>query len=193
MTQQLAMNFDTPSEPASVVETYDLDSEVTNEHNRAELQRLDGGWSGCGCTDCQKFYKTIDLAVYGNRVEYSSDVITIKERPGGGGYFSSSEGEILQYIDGRCYGILLNGKTIRIGSEVAVKAVIVDPELHYDIPIFDQMIELERKLQEGEKDGRKPDLQKPGAFRSRITRMVKRRTANARPTKTRKRLPVYKT
>lgn len=58
-----------------------------------------------------------------------------------------SWGEVMFYLDGRAYGITDTGRTIDMGAEKVVKSVIADPEGRYNIPAFDQIIELERKLQ----------------------------------------------
>ncbi len=55
----------------------DLKPLIAAEHIRAELQRLDDGWPGCGCADCQELYKTIDLKKYGSRVARYGDQIVI--------------------------------------------------------------------------------------------------------------------
>ncbi len=59
---------------------YDLKAQIKAEHNRAELQRLDAGMAGCGCSDCQALYKTLDLNKYANRVSDSGDTILIAEK-----------------------------------------------------------------------------------------------------------------
>lgn len=53
---------------------------IKMEHRRAELQRLDDGFDGCGCQDCQAFYRELDLSKYGNRVSYFGDIVLISER-----------------------------------------------------------------------------------------------------------------
>lgn len=145
MTQQV-MDFDRVPAPEPEAESCDLSALIKKEHQRAELQRLDEGWPGCGCLACQELYKTLDLSKYGSRVKRHGAVIAISEQPGGGGNFTDSTGEVVTYIDGIAYGILPNGKTFRMGLEAVVKAVIADPELCYDIPAWDKIIELERKL-----------------------------------------------
>lgn len=50
---------------------------IKEEHQKAELLRLEQGWTGCGCSDCQEFYKTIDLKKYGDRVKEIADIILI--------------------------------------------------------------------------------------------------------------------
>jgi len=52
---------------------------IAEEHQRAELERLDTGWEGCGCRDCQEFYKTLDLSRYGNRVVRTGDMTMVLE------------------------------------------------------------------------------------------------------------------
>lgn len=52
---------------------------IRKEHFRAELQRLNEGWPGCGCADCQELYKTLDHSKYGTRVVYMDDIVIITE------------------------------------------------------------------------------------------------------------------
>jgi len=97
---------------------------------------------------------------------------------------------VIQSIDGQVWGISQDGSTICLGRDNEVREAIANPKLTSGCPSIDQIIELERELmrKDGEQNGRKPELQKPGAFRSRITRMAKRRTANTRQTPFTKRL-----
>jgi hypothetical protein len=46
-------------------------------HHQAELERLKAGYDGCGCLDCQKLYKTLDLYVFGDRVIKIENVICV--------------------------------------------------------------------------------------------------------------------
>ena len=55
-----------------------LIKEIEKEHQRAELQRLDEGWPGCGCSLCQKLYKEINLEKYGSRVIILNESYIIK-------------------------------------------------------------------------------------------------------------------
>jgi hypothetical protein len=56
----------------------DETKERTNrDHQTAELKRLRAGYDGCSCQDCQEFYKTLDLSLYGDRVIRLADVICI--------------------------------------------------------------------------------------------------------------------
>ena len=58
----------------------DIKELIKEEHHRAELQRLNDGWGGCGCQECQQFYKEIDLSIYGSRVHYYfGDMISITD------------------------------------------------------------------------------------------------------------------
>lgn len=50
---------------------------IRQEHRHSELERLRAGYDGCGCSECQKFYKTIDLEKYGKRVLRFAGIITI--------------------------------------------------------------------------------------------------------------------
>ncbi len=59
-------------------EAYDLKALISQEHRRAELERLDAGWDGCGCADCQAFYSEIDLEKYGGRVIDTGGTIVVK-------------------------------------------------------------------------------------------------------------------
>lgn len=54
---------------------------IRKEHFRAELQRLNEGWPGCGCADCQELYKTLDHSKYGTRVTYLDGIVIIGEDP----------------------------------------------------------------------------------------------------------------
>lgn len=55
---------------------------IEKEHRRAESERLDMGQEGCGCSDCQVLYSTLDLIKYGGRV-YQGAVgwVIIREQP----------------------------------------------------------------------------------------------------------------
>lgn len=59
---------------------YDLKAQIKAEHNRAELQRLDAGMAGCGCSDCQALYRTLDLSKYSNWVSDFGDTILVAEK-----------------------------------------------------------------------------------------------------------------
>jgi hypothetical protein len=54
---------------------------IESEHRRAELQRLEQGWAGCGCGLCQDFYRTLDLSKFGARVKVNAGQVTISESP----------------------------------------------------------------------------------------------------------------
>lgn len=55
----------------------DLKAEIRKEHYRAELQRLNKGMEGCGCSFCQELYKTLDLSKYGSRVKHFGDFVIV--------------------------------------------------------------------------------------------------------------------
>lgn len=52
---------------------------ILSDHHRAELQRLEQGQAGCGCSDCQALYKTLDLSKFGSRVFQLDGHISIGE------------------------------------------------------------------------------------------------------------------
>lgn len=54
-----------------------LHSQILTEHHRSEFQRLEQGQAGCGCSDCQDFYNTLDLSKYGKRVLHLEGFIYI--------------------------------------------------------------------------------------------------------------------
>lgn len=94
---------------------------------------------------------------------------------------------IIQYIEGYAWGIAIDGRTVCLGETEAIKAAIANPKLKSGYPDIDQIISLERDILK-EIDNGKPNIQRPGAFRSRSAREIKHRTANIRQAKTRKRL-----
>lgn len=59
--------------------TTELRDAIKQEHRRAEVKRLDEGWAGCGCGDCQALYRAIDLAKYGDRVIRFDNLIIVTE------------------------------------------------------------------------------------------------------------------
>lgn len=61
----------------------DLKALIHTEHLNAELERLRAGYDGCGCSDCQEFYKTLDLKKYGKRVIHKDEHIIIVEGKAG--------------------------------------------------------------------------------------------------------------
>lgn len=56
-----------------------FDEMMQKAHRQAELERLRAGFEGCGCSDCQEYYRELDLTVYGERVKRVADIITIIE------------------------------------------------------------------------------------------------------------------
>ena len=57
-----------------------------------------------------------------------------------------SWGKVFFYTGGKAYGVAADGRTICLGYEDIIKTVIADPELCFDIPVFDQVVNLEREL-----------------------------------------------
>jgi hypothetical protein len=62
---------------------YKMTFNIKADHQTAELERLAAGYDGCGCADCQTFYKTLDLEKYGKRVVRFQDTINITAGPAG--------------------------------------------------------------------------------------------------------------
>lgn len=56
-----------------------IEYDIKTDHQAAEHERLAAGQEGCGCPDCQQFYKTLDLSRYGKRVIHSQDCVIITE------------------------------------------------------------------------------------------------------------------
>lgn len=115
---------------------------ILSEHRRAELQRLDSGLPGCGCSDCQQLYREINLAKYGSRVTESGGNVLIKESKEA--VIRQSWGAVFQYFDGWAWGIAADGRTICLGREDAVKAAVANPKLRSGYEDIDAIIELER-------------------------------------------------
>jgi len=138
---------------------------IREEHQRAELERLETGWEGCGCRDCQEFYQTIDLSRYGNRVIRSEDAITVLEdRTLLRRNFPDDDwGEVLQFVQGQCYGITPDGRTVFIGATEAVRETLANPNRRTGNDVVDEIVDLERRLSsektKGGQDGRPTDRQ----------------------------------
>lgn len=128
--------------------------------------------------------------IYQNSIDRSLDIEESERKKRA----KTSWGEVVYYLDGLCYGIAPDGHTVCLGAEADIKAMLADPTKRADNTLVNEIIDLERELTErGNTNGKQPQLQRPGAFRSRIAREVKHRTARTRQTPARKRLPVYST
>lgn len=104
-----------------------LKEQILQEHQRAELQRLNDGWAGCGCADCQDFYKSIELTNYGERVQHTADIITINEdsrKLNQANAIHWSDCGMIEYHDGRAYTTDRKGKTWDIGTEQSVRETL---------------------------------------------------------------------
>ncbi|MBI2836078.1 MAG: hypothetical protein HYX85_00090 [Chloroflexi bacterium] len=75
--EQLVLEF--PAREAAKPASHDVRGWIRREHERAELQRLEEGWLGCGCGDCEELYGRIDLSKYGKRVQRLGGTISIGE------------------------------------------------------------------------------------------------------------------
>ena len=90
-------------------------------------------------------------------------------------------GGIIQWVDGFCYGITPNGRTICCGKEADVKATLADPAQKATNPLVNDILNLEIKLllDKETEDG------KPGDIKARTSgsqRVVKTSGVRTRPT-----------
>jgi len=110
-------------------------------------------------------------------------------------------GEVVQFLDGWCYGVAPDGATICCGREDEVRAMLADQSKRSSNPVVDDILDLERKLQNEKEveNGKAGDIQ---ARSSRSQRVIRTGNVRARPdahtqykpvdtrqTKTRKGLP----
>ena len=106
----------------------------------------------------------------------------------------TEQGEIIQFIDGLCFGIAPDGRTICLGKETDIKEMLANPTKRSSNPLTNDIIDLERELinQKENEDGRQPEIKRPSAFRSRPIGIIKHREANLRHPSARKRAAVHK-
>ncbi len=103
-----------------------------------------------------------------------------------------SFGEVVQFVDGHSYGIDAELNTVYLGTESEVRAAIAG-QSRIDNPVAQAIIELERKLKEGDQnDAGNFKPKRSGAFRNRATGKIKRRTGYTRQAAPGKRLPICK-
>ena len=57
-----------------------------------------------------------------------------------------SFGEVLNYIDGYAYGVSPEGRTVCLGTETDIRAILANPRKHPQNPTIAQVINLERQL-----------------------------------------------
>ncbi len=171
----------------------DLKALIRQEHRQAELQRLDEGYAGCGCAECQELYKTLDLTRYGNRVAYCGELVIIAEKKRQDTDRWSDCGQV-QFIDGRGYGITAKGQTVDLGKEEDILRTFTTGEIVSDLcpdraVVLQGILEYRQEVKDNE---RTVEVKRPGAFRSRLTGDIKHRKANLRQPSTRKRAAVRK-
>ena len=68
-----------------------------------------------------------------------------------------SWGEVLYYLDGLCFGIAQDGRTVCLGKEADIKEMLANPTKRSINPLVNDIIDLERELikqKENETDGR---------------------------------------
>ncbi len=190
-TKQLVMELDKKPEP---IPAQDLLAQIRQEHEKAELLRLSMGQEGCGCSDCQELYRTLDLSKYGERVKRSGDFIVIVAGKTGADLLESTDhwDNTGQVFFSRGRGFSLDGelKTVDIGSESDIVQALATGEIADDLcPDRAEVLSdiLDRK--EGKDDGEQPELHRPGAFRSRVAGKAKRGATHTKSASFRKRLP----
>lgn len=100
----------------------ELDALILQEHRRAELERLRAGFDGCGCSDCQNYYKTLDLEKYGARVIRVAGIVVIKAGQTGADLWEkynppdywAQDGQVFVHY-GKGYCVAPTGATVGIG------------------------------------------------------------------------------
>jgi hypothetical protein len=105
-----------------------------------------------------------------------------------------SWGEVIQYLDGFCFGIAPDGRTICLGKEADIKEILDNPTQRSINPLVNDIIDLERELikQKESENGRQPEIKRPSAFRSRPAGAFQRRETNARRSSAGKRAAIRK-
>ena len=103
-----------------------------------------------------------------------------------------SWGEVVQYLDGWCWGIAPDGKTICLGKEADIKEMLADPTKKSANATINEIIDLERELNKENDNDRTTKIKRPGDFRSRPSRNFEHRETNARRPPAGKRVAVHK-
>lgn len=171
---------------------------MRQEHIRAELLRLRAGYDGCGCGDCQQFYTTLDLEKYGDRVKHNAGIISIEADKTGADLWDeyhkpeywSKDGQVF-FSGGRGYALDSELKTVDIGKEADILKAFDTGEITNDLcpgpaEVLQGVLEYRKEIKD---NGEQPELQRPGAFRSRTTGKAKRGATHIKPATFRKRLP----
>lgn len=152
----------------------DLKDLIEAEHRKAELERLLAGYEGCGCTDCQQFYSSINLGQFGDRVkEYAGTISILAGRTGATKW---DQYHLEERWQGEVFIIGNMGYTLTPALQTICRPVTEIPK---------------ELLTEGKEvnDGKQPNIQRPGAIRSRTAGKAKHRAAHIKPASFRKRLP----
>ena len=105
-----------------------------------------------------------------------------------------SWGEVIEFLDGLCFGIAPDGRTVCLGKEADIKETLANPTKRSSNPLTNDIIDLERQLikQKENEDGRQPEIKRPSAFRSRPAGAFQHREANARRSSAGKRAAIRK-
>ncbi len=181
----------------------DLKLLIQEEHCRAELQRLEDGWSGCGCGLCQQLYQLIDLSKYGKRVSCSGDVITIAEDKAKiarllGDRWIGADQVYVTY--GQGYAIRPDGHTFFMGSageieEVLRTRVIPATATAEQKAEYERIFSLIREGEDGTDEIKPVGEQRPiktSGGRNRFTFSIESKPVNTRQFKARQKLPSSK-
>ena len=196
MTEQLTMDFERPG--PELPPEHDWAGEIKQEHRRAELERLRAGYDGCGCADCQELYRELDLAWYGDRVtRYGDFILIVAGKPGADLYeqyhkreYWSDCGQIY-FTGGRGYAIAPDLQTVDVGREADILKAFDTGEIVTDLcpgpaEVLQSILDYRKEIKD---NGKQPERQRPGAFRSRTHGKAKHRAAHIKPAAFRKRLP----
>jgi hypothetical protein len=177
----------------------DLAALIRQEHQRAELQRLQTGQDGCGCADCQAFYKTLGLSAYGDRVVNAAGAIVIKSGKAGAILVkddrdSWSDCGQVNYISGSGWGLTSTLKSVCLGNQADIEKALKDGKVPGDAtPIQRDAWKWILEYRRSEGYGSKAELFKPRNFiRSGDARAFKSRKATIRQNPKRKAPPVHR-
>ena len=111
-----------------------------------------------------------------------------------------SWGQVVYYLDGVCFGVAPDGRTVCLGNESEVRQMLAGPAKRSVNPLINQIIDLERELSQKEEleNARTGDVQvessrgkraiRTGRVRVRPTSHIEYKPVNTRHIKTRQRI-----
>jgi len=99
---------------------HDFGKLINNEHREAEILRLRKGLDGCGCSECQEYYKTLELGTYGDREKRYSGLVTITAGRTGADLYDDQrdhwvKSDSVLICDGKGYAVTRSGGTVCMG------------------------------------------------------------------------------